>query len=226
MEARPRCSDQVNKVELLNRLAEVAAGRGLMVAPVGSVYFLSRGRPALRTKDVVIHERSGRATVSLQELEALGKELGAVTVAHDGASVTVDLPGPDGEAVRLDLLRGKRGAKKGFFPRELLAEAADRAVVEGNILWYPKEYVIVLKADAAVDRAQRAAAGGLYVEENARRAANFRQDVVNQVQAALEADGLRGSYLRDAVGHLKRSRRAEVARLIEVAGGGRVDVGR
>lgn len=111
-----------------------------------------------------------------------------------------------------------------FFPRELLREAAQRASVEGNVLWYPREYVIVLKADAAVDRETRARAGGPYAERNRARAMSFRDDVISQVQAALQAGTLQSSFLKDALVHLKAARREEVATLLEFAGGGRLSL--
>ena len=206
--------------ELLRRLAEAAARRGLLVAPVGSVFFLHRGRRSLLTKDLdaVVTTLDGEP-VSLAELEAIARDLGPATTASDEATVTVAIPGL--AEAEVDLLRGKEGAKRGFLPRGLLREAAQRGTVEGSILWYPVEYVVVLKADAAVDRAQRAEKGGAFAEANLARARDFRNDVVAQVDEALERGALRPAYLADAVRHLKAKRRADVVRLLEFAAAGR-----
>lgn len=209
---------------LLARLVEAAKRRGLMVAPVGSVFFLRRGRPTTMTKDLdAVVLDSSWEPAALEEVEALGRDLGEVETGMDRASVTVTVPGFAEGPVAIDLVRGKEGSKRGFFPRSLLREAARRGTTEEGIVWFPVEYVIVLKADAAVDRGHRSASAS-FGDRNRIRAQAFRDDVVTQVQAALERGQLRPDYLKDAVGHLKAARREEVARLLEFAAAGRLSL--
>jgi hypothetical protein len=189
---------------------------------VGSVFFLFQGRVSLTTKDidVIIHLDDGNIA-SLDLLVKIGEELGDARPAGDRASVIVNMEGPTGPAT-VDLLRGKEGAKKSFLPRELLRRAATHGRRDGNILWYPIEFVILLKADAAVDRQHRAASGGRFAEESRHRADIFRQDVYSQVQSALAAGELREDYLVEGLRCLKKARRREVAALLEAASGGRL----
>ncbi len=235
--------DPEAQTEVLRRVAEAAARHGLIVAPVGSVFFLFQGRAYLTTKDidVVAHLEDG-SIAPLDLLVKVGKELGDAKPAGDRASVVVSMDGPTGPAT-VDLLRGKEGAKKSFLPRELLRRAATHGRREGNILWYPIEFVILLKADAAVDKQHRAESGGQFAEQNRQRAEVFKQDAYSQVQSALakrgaafreaafgEAPwaasaapaGLREDYLVEGLLCLKKARRLEVAALIEAASGGRL----
>lgn len=198
----------------LAQIAVAAAARGLVVAPVGSTYFLFRGRPTLMTKDVdaVVHAPS-LSVASLEHLVALGRDLGEVEIGNDEATVRVIMQGQDGPTP-VDLVRGKRARKDGFFPRTLLEEAARRGETQGGLLLYPIEYVLVLKADAAVDRASQSA--GERRAQNAARAAAFRQDVFDQMGAAYASgSGLREDWLRDALMHVKESRQDGVAALLE-----------
>ncbi|MDG7002221.1 MAG: hypothetical protein JRN15_24240, partial [Nitrososphaerota archaeon] len=88
----------------------------------------------------------------------------------------------------------------------------------------PPEFVILLKADAAIDRAHRAEKGGPHVEENRIRAEAFRADTFAQVQYAYANGDLRDSYLKEGLLLLKRQRRVEVAHLLESASGGRLSL--
>src|SRR5438552_6793869 len=174
---------------MLQRVAKAAAGHGLIVAPVGSVFFLFRGRAYLTTKDIdVIAHLDDGSIAPLDLLVKVGKELGEAKPAGDRASVVVSMEGTTGPAT-VDLLRGKEGAKKSFLPRELLRRAATHGRREGNILWYPIEFVILLKADAAVDKQHRAESGGQFAEQNRQRADIFKQDVFSQVQSAFAERG-------------------------------------
>lgn len=211
--------------DALREVEEKARAYGLLVAPVGSVYFLFRGAPTLRTKDIdaVLHTE-GLEPASLEQLRAVGQALGTSTVGHDGSTVKVEIESvitDDGHA-EADLIRGSERPR--FIPRSLLREAARRGRIEGAILWYPIEYVVVLKADAAIDRRLRARIENEYTQENRVRERAFTADVIVQVQDALSKDGLREDYLQDAVDHLKESRRGDAARLIEMASGGRLRV--
>ena len=167
-----------------------------------------------------------------------------VSFPHPSANAAIKpLPVAPPRADRLesvDLLRGKEGAKKSFLPRELLRRAATHGRREGNILWYPIEFVILLKADAAVDKQHRAESGGQFAEQNRQRADIFKQDVFSQVQSAFaergaafgEAPfgalpapaGLREDYLIEGLLCLKKARRLEVAALLEAASGGRLNL--
>ncbi len=216
--------DREAQAEILKRVVEAAARYGLVVAPVGSVFFLFQGKSSLSTKDVdvVVHLDDGNIA-PLEVLMKVGNDLGDARPSDDRASVMVAMEAPRGSA-KIDLLRGKEGAKKGFLPRGLLRLAGINGRREGNILWYPIEFVILLKADAAIDRQHRAESGGRNVEENRQRAEVFRQDVFSQVQAALAATGLRDDYLVEGLLCLKKIRRIEVASLLEAASGGRLSL--
>lgn len=213
--------DPEAQTEMLRRVAEVASRHGLIVAPVGSVFFLFQGRAYLTTKDVdlVVHLDDGNIA-PLDLLVKVGEELGDARPAGDRASVIVNTEGPTGPAT-VELLRGREGAKRSFLPRKLLRVAASHGRRDGNVLWYPVEFVILLKADAAVDKQHRAASGGEHAEENRRRAEIFKQDTYSQVQSALVFPaGLREDYLVEGLLCLKKTRRLEVAALIEAASGG------
>jgi hypothetical protein len=215
--------DPTDQAEVLEKILAVAKRMNLLVAPVGSVYFLYHGQPRLRTTDVdtVVLTDDGEP-VSLEVLESFGRELGHIDSRSDGASVIVRPPETETSAYEIDLLRGKEKTKRGFFPRALLREAAKRGRIEGNLIWFPIEYVIVLKADAAVDRKQRAANADEYSRDNAERAKVFEQDVFAQVQQALGRGMLKAQYIVDASRHLKESRRRRVLELIEAAAFGQL----
>lgn len=206
--------------EILLRIASAARKYGLLVAPIGSVYFLFRGRPKLFSKDVdgVILDEKGEPA-SLEMLRRIGEELGDVKVGQDRASVTVTIHG-EGEAIFIDLLRGKEGAGGGFLPRGLLREAMTKSTTEGNLVWFPSEYVIVLKADAAIDRENRARSRNPHSEDNERRAAAFRQDVFDQMTAGLKEGSFSKKEFVSALDHLKQNRKKPVARLLEAASAG------
>src|SRR2546427_1679971 len=116
---------------MLRRVAAAAARRGLIVAPVGSVFFLFQGRASVTTKDidVIVHLDDGNIA-SLDLLVEIGEELGDARAAGDRASVIVKMEGPTGPAT-VDLLRGKEGAKRSFLPRELLRKAATHGRRDG-----------------------------------------------------------------------------------------------
>lgn len=155
----------------------------------------------------------------MEQLEAIGSELGKTTRGDHNQEMVVTIEEPDGD-IQLELIRGKSGTD--FFPRSLLKEAASRGTVDGNILWYPIEYVILLKADAAVDKDLRSRLQNEHQEKNRLRAEAFRQDVIEQVGAALRRGALRTEYLVDGLRHIKESRRDDVASLIERASAGRI----
>jgi hypothetical protein len=101
---------------------------------VGSVDFLHQGRPSALTKDVdAVVLDSRREPASLEDLEALGRDLGDAETGMDKASVTVTIKGLAETPVTVDLVRGKEGSKRGFFPRSLLREAAGRGSIAGGI---------------------------------------------------------------------------------------------
>jgi hypothetical protein len=210
------------QTEALQIVAAAAKKHGLVVAPVGSVYFLFTERKHLTTKDIDVVVHVDADTIApLELLEKMGRELGVAVSSGDKATVTVTVESKYGP-VRIDLIRGKEGARRSFLPRELLRTAARYGRRDGSILWYPIEFVILFKADAAVDRAKRARSGGPKAAENLRRADVFRQDVFAHVQSSLEGDGLNERYLIEGLSHLKQVRRNEVASLLEAASGGRL----
>ncbi|MCA1813941.1 MAG: nucleotidyltransferase [Halobacteriales archaeon] len=215
--------DEAAQRDVLRRIAEAAARHGLMVAPVGSVYFLLEGERSLRTKDVdvVVHDAKG-SIASLDMVTTMAEDLGHAEVAHDKASVKVTIQ-KGGEDIEIDLLRGRPSAKGGFLPRELLEAAGEHAKREGAVLWYPYEYVLLLKAEAAVDRARRAEKQDAYTEDNRRRAEAFRADVKRQMDARLRTGhALRADLLEDGIRRLKENRRRDVAALLEAASGGKL----
>jgi hypothetical protein len=216
--------DPNEQTRVLRSIATAAAKRGLYVAPVGSLYFLFRGEAKLLTKDVdaVVHGKDLKP-VDIEVLEEIGKELGGIEVAHDKASVKVLIPQDDEDPIEIDLLRGRAGGKGGFLNRDLLAQGAQRGErVEDNIILYPPEYVLMLKAEAAADRAQRAKAQNEFTQDNLDRAEQFRLDVFTQLRAIEKTSKLNVRHLQDALGLVKENRRAAIAEIIEAATGGRV----
>jgi hypothetical protein len=201
----------------LARIAEAAKEEGCFVAPVGSVYFLLTGAARAATKDVdaVIHGHDFRLP-SLEVLKQIGQKLGETSATEDGAVVQVRTS--SGGSAEIELIRGRSGAKRGFFPRELLIDAANHAKREGNILVYPLEFVLVLKADAAIDRDERAARDPTRAAEHERRANAFRGDVFSEVQRALAGNGISSPLVEKAVKHLKEKRRERVRDLLSAAG--------
>ena len=195
--------DPERQEEVLRQVATAAAKRGLAIAPVGSVYFLLVGKPKTSTKDVdtVVHS-SGQDVASFEALLEIAREIGGrVTPGEDRSSVQVGVIRDGVEVGVIDLLRGREGARGGFLPRSLLREAASRGRRVGSIVTYPLEYVIVLKADAAVDREDRSAGKGVAAETNRQRAEIFKADVFTLVADAMRAGSLDEPFLRDAIGH-------------------------
>lgn len=215
--------DPTEQGRILGRIATAAAEEGLLVAPIGSTFFLLHGLPRALTKDVdtVVHT-ADLEVVPMDVLERLGKRLGTTEIPEDQAGVVVNLPDLD---ATIDLLRGKGAAKKGFLPRDLLRDAARDAVCDGHILWYPIEHVLVMKADAWADRWHRANVANEHQDANERRATIFRADVTSQLQHALLNDGLDTERLARAIGFLKKSRRGEIERLLFEASGGEITLG-
>lgn len=215
--------DPNEQTRVLRSIA-AAAKRGLYVAPVGSLYFLFRGEAKLLTKDVdaVVHGKDLKP-VDIEVLEEIGKEHGGIEVAHDKARVKVVIPQDDEDPIEIDLLCGRAGGKGGFLNRDLLAQGAQRGErVEDNIILYPPEYVLMLKAEAATDRTQRAKAQNEFTQDNLDRAEQFRLDVFTQLRAIEKTAKLNVQHLEDALGLVKENRRAAIAELIEAATGGRV----
>ena len=111
------------------------------------------------------------------------------------------------------------------FCQRVAAQGGAHGRREGNILWYPPEFVILLKADAAVDRTHRAEKGGDHAEENRMRAETFRNDIFAQVQWVYSnGGGMREEYLKEGLLLLKKQRRIEVSQLLESASGGRLSL--
>jgi hypothetical protein len=199
----------------LRVLADAAEEEGCMVAPVGSVYLMLQGRPRLNTKDLdgVIHS-ADLDIASLDVVKRIARRLGEPEVSLDKAVVAVTLPSGD----KIELIRGRSAAKGGFFPRELLRAAAQTATVQDGLLVYRREYMIVLKADAAIDRRDRAARDAARGAEHLRRAAVFEADVFAEVQRANAGEDLDGAVVAAAVRFLKASRRTEVTAMLRGAG--------
>lgn len=207
--------DPTEQRRLLDTVLAAAAAEDCLVAPVGSVYFLfhDAARPSTKDVDAVIHTASLKVA-PLDVLKRVAGKLGKVEVTTDEAVAWVRLE--SGE--KIELIRGRSAAKGGFFPRELLEEAAASAERRGNLLLYPMEYVILLKADAAVDREERAGRDPARAEEHRRRAAGFRADVFSEVNRAMLGPGLDAAKLRSGIGCLKRKRQGEVTALLQGAG--------
>lgn len=136
----------------IRKVAEAARKLGLIIAPIGSAYFSFKGEAKLMTKDVdaAVHD-ADLEPASLDEVVKLGKALGESEIAKDQATVTIKME-LEGIIEEVDLIRGKSDTSKGYVPRELLRAAARKAELQGNLLLYPPEYVLALKADAAIDR--------------------------------------------------------------------------
>lgn len=208
--------------DVLGRIAEAASRVGLLVAPIGNVYFFVQQRASFETKDLdaVVHQED-LSVADLDSVVSMAKLLGEHEVQRDRAVVVVYLDGPkDGpDTAVVELIRGKPRAHGGYLPRPLLTKAGHQARRDGAVLWYKPEFVLVMKADAAVDRQERAAKGGPYAEDNRRRAETFRADVFSQM-------GSRNTWdveaLREAAGLIKKSRQKGVADLIGSASAGRI----
>ena len=209
--------DTTEQRRVLDTIAQAAKEEGCLVAPVGSVYFLLAGTPRATTKDVdaVVHGEDLQLP-SVDVLKRIAARLGPSSTTTDGAVVQVR--STTSTPAEIELIRGRSRGKGGFFPRELLVEAAKRAVREGNILLYPIEYVLVLKADGAVDREDRARRDTARAAEHERRANAFRSDVFSEVNAALLAGRLSHENLVSAMKHIKASRRDRVRQLLVAAG--------
>lgn len=217
--------DQNEQRRVFDLIAQAVAKRGLYVAPVGSLYFMFRGEPKLMTKDVdaVVHGKDFQP-VSIETLVDIGQELGEVEVAHDKASVQVTIKEPGREDVLIDLLRGRAGGKGGFLNRDLLASGASEGERNDPVILYPPEYVIILKAEAAVDRAKRAETQNEYTADNKRRAEIFRADVVAQVRTLQAKQALSMKHFRDAIALVKENRRKDIADLLRSASGGAIAI--
>lgn len=209
--------DTSEQRRVLERVAEAAKAEGCFVAPVGSVYFLLAGTPRATTKDVdaVVHDANLQPP-SLVVLKRIAERLGKASTTQDGAVVKVR--SSTSAPAEIELIRGRSASKGGFFPRALLVEAAQHAKREGSILLYPVEYVLALKADAAVDREDRAQRDPVRAAEHERRANAFRSDVLSAVNAALLGKGLSATMLGSAIKHLKAKRRERVRQLLVAAG--------
>lgn len=221
--------------EVFERVREAAKRHGLFVAPIGSVYFLQMGEPRLLTKDIdtVLHEADD-AIPSLETVLAFAKDLGGEAVPDEQKSVViVTIRDMAPEPVIIELLRGR--AKPGFLNRTLLLRAAALSTREDNIIRYPIEFVITLKAEASIDRRQRAQkkreAAAKEADPSKRdedlamakrsdeRADDFSRDVFGQMAAARQK-GLNEDLFVDAISHVKESWRADVADLLDAASQG------
>lgn len=203
---------------LVERVVTAAEAEDALVAPVGTVYFLYRdvARTATKDVDLVIHG-DDLELVGLDVLKRIGKTLGVTEVSEDEALVRVTIGTGDQFDV-IELLRGRARRSKGFLPRALLQEAARVAERRGRLLLYPLEYLLVLKADAAVDREERAGKDPEREAANRERATAFRADVFGEVNRAMLGGGLDAGRLRSAVSHLKKKRQDAVLRLLRAAG--------
>lgn len=202
---------------LLGRITAAAEAEDCLVAPVGSVYFLLIGSPKQTTKDVdaVLHTRELQAP-PLETVQRVAARLGEAQLTGDEAVVKVRTA--DSDVPEIELIRGRRAAKGGFFPRDLLQDAAAHAQRRGNILLYPIEYIIVLKADGAVDREERAAKDPTRAEEHLRRSRDFAGEVIVEVNRALLAGTLDVRRLARAVSYLKKNRQDRIRALLAGAG--------
>lgn len=213
------------QTEILAQLAEAAKGANLFVAPIGSGYYFIQQASGLETKDfdAVVHA----ADLAVAELDAvveMAKTLGDYEVTRDRAVVIVHLrrPGSETEPDIVELIRGRPRINDGFLPRPLLREAGRQARRAGRVLWYPSEFVLMMKVDAAIDRQDRADKAGPFAEENRRRAETFRADVFRQIQA--NESGMDPKKLAAALELIKDSRRAKAAALISAASAGRIQL--
>lgn len=205
---------------ILEAVARAAKEEGCLVAPVGSVYFLLAGAPRMTTKDVdiVVHDDSLQppSVEVLRRIAARLDKFGTAEPTQDNAVVQIRASG-DAPA-EIELIRGRSDRKGGFFPRDLLVAAAKEARREGNVLLYPVEYVLVLKADAAIDREDRAKRDTKRAEAHERRAIAFRADVISGIDTALRGGNLSTSTLSAAIGFLKESRQERVRALFASVG--------
>lgn len=210
--------DASDQRALVERLAIIAREEGCIVAPVGSVFYIFFGAERDMTKDLdaVVHDES-LAVADTPTLERIAKRLGEVSVTRDGAVVAVKTrPGlaePD-----LELVRGRRRRSGGFMPRKLLELAAARAERRDNLLLYPPEFILALKADAAVDREDRAKNDAARAEANRVRAEVFRSDVFKEVHRLQQTGEVDVKQLVDAIQLLKKNRQARVVKLLESTG--------
>lgn len=211
------------QTEILAQLAEAAKGANLFVAPIGSGYYFIQEPSGVETKDfdAVVHA-GDLAVAELDAVVEMAKTLGEYEVTKDRAVVIVRLrrPGSETEPDIVELIRGRPRMNDGFLPRSLLKEAGRQARRAGRVLWYPTEFVLMMKVDAAIDRQDRADKGGPFAEDNRRRADTFRADVFRQVQA--NESGLDAKKLATALDLIKESRRAKAADLIAAASAGRI----
>jgi hypothetical protein len=211
--------------EILGRLAEAAKQADLYIAPIGSGYYFLQQPAGLETKDfdAVVHAQD-LAVAGVDAVVTMAKTLGEFEVSTDRAVITVYLDGPKGgsNTGMVELVRGRARGNAAFLPRPLLEAAGEGARRQGRILWYPPEFVLVMKADAAADRQARADTGGRFASENQRRAETFRADVFREVQSGTVA--LDPAMLRKALSHIKKNRRANVSALIESASAGRINL--
>lgn len=206
--------------EMLAAILAAAREEDVLVAPVGSVYFLVAGTPRATTKDVdiVIHATNLQPPDMsvLRRIAARLERYGAPEATRDGA--VLQLRTDAAATAEIELIRGRSGTKGGFFPRELLVTAAHEARRQGNLLIYPLEYILVLKADAAIDREARAKRDVARADQHARRAAAFQEDVMRETRAALAGEGLDATRLRKGLACLKENRRDAAERLLRAAG--------
>lgn len=215
----PLLDDQKQR-RIVALVADKAKQEGCLVAPVGSVFFLFQesGRTLTKDVDLVIHD-ADLEIADLHTLRRIAQTLGEHEVSHDGAVVGIRLKGQTREqAPEIELVRGRARARKGFISRNLLAEAARLAKREDNVLIYPEEFVLVLKADAAVDREERARKNPARRHENQGRAEVFRGDVFSHTRRMAMSGRIDRRYVESALSYLKQNRRKAVHRLLEEAG--------
>lgn len=202
----------------LDAVAKAAADEGLLVAPVGSLYFLYHERGRISTKDIdaVLHNKD-LTSASLESLKRVAKRLGPFKVSVDKAVVAISTSTESGTP-DIELIRGRSRAKGGFFPRSLLEEAAAKGRKERTLLIYPLEYMLVLKADAAIDREERARRDKKRAPEHLARANVFREDLFGEANRAMLEEGLNPKTVEAALKHLKKTRRGPVRTLLVAAG--------
>ena len=202
----------------LDAVARAAAEEGLLVAPVGSLYFLYHERGRMFTKDIdaVLHNKD-LTPASLEVLKRIASKLGPFEVSVDQAVVAITTT-PSGEPPDIELIRGRSRTKGGFFPRDLLEEAAAKGKRDGNLILYPLEFMLVLKADAVIDREERAKRDTKRSAEHIGRANVFREDLFGEANRAMLNEGLSPKAIESALQHLKKARRTAVRALLVAAG--------
>lgn len=202
----------------LDAVVKAASAEGLLVAPVGSLYFLYHERGRIFTKDIdaVLHNKD-LTPASLEALKRVATQLGSFEVSVDQAVVMVTTTSSS-ETPDIELIRGRSRAKGGFFPRSLLEEAATKGARDGNLVLYPLDYMLVLKADAVIDREERAKRDKKRAAEHLGRAKVFREDLFGEANRALLNEGLERKYVDAALRHLKQARREPVRALLVAAG--------